>query len=126
MVWSEKAMKPKKPKGNEPSARDRLSASFLKAFQNDFETYGVETIEKLREESPSKYAEIAAKLIATIEPKAEEAKDDIRSIAIGLLKDTGMSEDMMTEDDITDAVKARETLINELVAIRDEAQGRLQ
>ena len=64
-------MKAKKQKPAEPSTRDKLSASFLKAFQNDFETYGGETIEKLREESPSKYAEIAAKLIAAIEPRGE-------------------------------------------------------
>src|SRR5262249_22529852 len=50
-------MKSKKLKGTEPSVRDKLSASFLKAFQNDFEINGIEAIEKLREESPSKYAE---------------------------------------------------------------------
>jgi uncharacterized protein (DUF2344 family) len=119
------AMKKPKPKLNEPSARDKLSASFVKALQNDFETYGVETIEKLRQENAKAYVEIAAKVISTIEPKAEEAKDT-RSIAIGLLKDTGMSEFEMSEEDITDAAKAREILINELLAIRDRAQGLIQ
>ena len=65
-------MKPKtKLKPNEPSARDKLSASFLKAFESDFETHGVEVIEQLREKHPDRYAQIATQLIAAVEPKSD-------------------------------------------------------
>jgi len=121
-------MKPRKPKPAEPSTRDKLSASFLKAFQNDFETYGVETIEKLREESPSKYAEIAAKLIAAIEPKAEgfEACKNMRDVGISLLKSVGVSEYEITEDMIAEALKGNDEFINALQAIRAAAEGQMQ
>src|SRR5262245_19931115 len=61
-------MKPKKSKATEPSLRDKLSANFMRAFEADFATNGVDVIEKLRERSPEKYAEVAAKLIAQSEP----------------------------------------------------------
>src|SRR2546430_5329201 len=103
----------KSSKANEPlTTRDRLSASFLKAFQSDFETYGVETIEKLRAESPSKYAEIAAKLVTAIEPKSEEPKDR-RSAAIRLLKEVGANEYEITEDMIEQAIKRNEEFIDQ-------------
>jgi hypothetical protein len=59
-------MKVRKQKG---SLRDRLSADYLKAFQEDFAANGVAAIKSLRQESPAKYAEIASRLIAaTTEP----------------------------------------------------------
>src|SRR5262245_17348764 len=61
-------MKPKKSKAAEPSLRDKLSANFMKAFEADFADNGVTVIEQLRQRSPEKYAELAAKLIAQSEP----------------------------------------------------------
>jgi len=121
-------MKPKKPKADEPSVRDKLSASFLKAFQSDFETHGIETIEKLRQKSPEKYAEIAAKLIAAIEPKSEgfEQCKDMESIGRRLLKQVGVDEYECTAEMIEQAIAAQDVLIAKLQAIRDEAQGPMQ
>jgi len=118
-----------KQKANEPSVRDKLSASFLKAFQNDFETYGVEAIEKLREESPSKYAEIASRLIAASEPKPEDGFESCRSlpeIAVKLLKSVGCDEFLVTDEMIEDALAANDAFIARLQEIRAAAEGAMQ
>src|SRR5215831_12470638 len=118
-------MKPKKPKPTEPSARDKLSAAFLKAFEADFENYGIEAIEKLREESPAKYAEIAARLITATEPKSEEPKD-VRSLAIRELKDVGMDEFQITENMIEEVIKSGEKHLDTVLAVKAAAEGQMQ
>jgi len=119
-------MRTKKLKPNEPSARDKLSASFLKAFQKDFETYGVETIEKLREESPSKYAEIASRLIAATEAKPDgfESCRDMHELGIKLLKSIGFIDP--DEDSIQAALKENDVFIARLQAIWAKAEGAIQ
>ena len=121
-------MKPKKLKASEPSVRDKLSASFLKAFQNDFEINGIEAIEKLREESPSKYAEIASRLIAMVEPPPEgfEVCRTPRDLGIALLKSVQINEYEMTEDMIAQALKCNDDFIDRLQAIRAAAEGAMQ
>ena len=119
-------MKAKKQKPSEPSVRDKLSASFLKAFQNDFENFCIEAIEKLREESPSKYAEIASRLIAATEPKPEgfEGARDMHDVGIALLKSVGFSDP--DDDSIQQAIEANDNFINALRAIRAAAEGAMQ
>jgi hypothetical protein len=124
MVWDEKTMKPKKPKPNQPSARDKLAAKFDADLLADYELHGPEAIAAAREKSPEKYLETVNR--RSTEAKADSAIKDVRTIVIDLLKDAGMTEDMMSENDITDATKARETLINVLLAIKDRAQGLVQ
>jgi hypothetical protein len=123
-------MKPKKPKGNEPSLRDKLSQNFLKAFESDFAVNGIAAIEKLRIENPAKYAEIASRLIAASEPKAESFKDceNLREIGVRLLQKAGVSEFDITEDLITQAVEANDQFIARLQEIADQAPqgGRIQ
>src|SRR5262245_14321235 len=84
--------------------RDKLSASFLKAFQNDFEINGIGAIEKLREENPAKYAEIASRLIAMVEPPLEgfEGCRTPRDLGIALLKSVHVNEYEITEDMIAE------------------------
>jgi len=121
-------MKPKKPKASEPSVRDKLSASFLKAFQSDFENFGIEAIEKLREENPAKYAEIASRLIAMVEPPVEgfEGCRSPRDLGIALLKSVNINEFEMTEDMIAQALKCNDDFIDRLQAIRAAAEGAIQ
>jgi hypothetical protein len=116
-------MKPKKPKGNEPSLRDKLSQNFLKAFESDFEANGVEAIEKLRMENPAKYAEIASRLIAATEPKAEgfKACENMHEIGFKLLQQAGISEFDITEAMIQDAIAANDAFIARLQEIADQA-----
>src|SRR5262249_52993859 len=122
---TEGKMKPRKPKPSEPSPRDKLAAGFLKAFENDFETHGVEVIERLREKHPDRYAELAARLIATTEPKSDgpETANDFHEMAFRLLKSIGMSEFDITEAMIQEAIDANNVFIDRLQAIRDGAQG---
>jgi hypothetical protein len=116
-------MKPKKPKGNEPSLRDKLSQNFLKAFESDFEANGVEAIEKLRMENPAKSAEIASRLIAATEPKAEgfKACENMHEIGFKLLQQAGISEFDITEAMIQDAIAANDAFIARLQEIADQA-----
>jgi hypothetical protein len=65
-------MKRKQSKAAEPSLRDKLSAAFLQAIESDFAANGAAVIQDLRVKSPEKYAEIAARLIATTEPAAKQ------------------------------------------------------
>ena len=108
--------------------RDKLSAAFLKAFQADFESFGIEAIEKLREENPAKYAEIASRLIAVVEPPLEgfEGCRTPRDLGIALLKSVHINEYEITEDMIAQALKYNDDFIDRLQAIRAAAEGAMQ
>jgi hypothetical protein len=120
-------MKSRKPKTSEPSLRDKLSAAYLEAFQKDFEVNGVAAIEALRKESPAKYSEIAARLIAATEPppKADGFEADTSMQAIGrrLLKSVGTDESAVTDDMIARAIEANDQFIARLEQIARDAQG---
>jgi hypothetical protein len=124
MVRGEAAMKPKKQRGNEPSLRDKLSQNFLKAFESDFEANGVEVITQLRLKSPEKYADIASRLIAATEPKAEgfKACENMHEIGFKLLQNAGVSEYDITEAMIQDAIAANDQFIARLQEICEQAQ----
>lgn len=51
------------PNGRPKGSRNKLSEAFLKALADDFETHGVDAIQKLREESKDKYCNVIAKLM---------------------------------------------------------------
>ena len=95
-------------KSSEPSLRDKLSESFMKAFEADFEKNGLAAIEKMRESNPSKYAEIAAKLIAPAEPTGinyEDAKTG-EELARMELEGLGADPDTITQDILARALAA--------------------
>jgi len=106
-------MKTRKPKGAEPSLRAKLSAAFLEAFQSDFEAHGVEVIQKLRERSPEKYAELAGKLIMTTEPPGD-GFNEMEEIGRKLLQSVGANELALTDDMIEQAIAANDTFIARL------------
>src|SRR6516162_9574256 len=112
-------MRPRKPKANEPSPRDKLSAAFLKAFQTDFDLYGVEVIEQLRKKSPEKYAELAARLIATVEPKPDgfEQCNSMEDIGRKLLQFVGLDANAATPSMIEAAIEANDAFIKQLKRI---------
>jgi hypothetical protein len=119
-------MRPRKPpKSSEPSLRDRLSANFLAAFEADFAANGVAAIEQLRQKSPEKYSEIAARLIAASEPQPDgfENARTMQEIGLNLLKSVGLPEDAATEAQIEQAIAANDAFIARLEAIRDRAQN---
>jgi len=111
-------MKNRKPKASEPSLRDKLSTDYLQAFQSDFETNGVEVIQQLREKSPEKYAEIAARLIAATEPKSNDDYNQCESqfdIGRKLLQSIGFADP--DDSSVEEAVKAHDSFIEQLKAI---------
>jgi hypothetical protein len=118
-------MKPRKPKSAEPSLLDKLSMNFLAAFERDFETHGVDVIEKLRERSPEKYAELVARLIATTEPKKDgfESANSMEELGRKLLLSVKAPDDAITAQMIADTIEANDAFIAKLEAIRDSAQG---
>src|SRR5262245_33917659 len=111
---------------NEPSLRDKLSAAYLEAFQADFQTHGVSVIEQLRNKSPDKYAEIAARLIAATEPRPDPESaanaDSLPELGRRLLKSVGLAEDLITDEMVQEAVAANEKFVATLEAIRDSSQ----
>jgi hypothetical protein len=84
-------MKPSKPKAAEPSLRDKLSKNFLEALEADFREYGKDVIEQMRTKDPTRYAELAGKMIMTTEPREPSLENarNMREVAAALLKSVG-------------------------------------
>jgi hypothetical protein len=114
-------MKPRKPKATGPSLRDRLSANFLRAFEADFAVNGVNVIEALRQKSPDKYADIAAKLIAQAEPPPDPNDlsqcKSLEDIGRALLRGVGMADDEISDEMVAAAMKANDHLMDTLESI---------
>jgi hypothetical protein len=83
----------------------------------------VAAIEALREKSPEKYSEIAARLIATIEPKQDSWDEckDMQSIGRKLLRSVGVDEFQITDDMVVRALAANDVFVDELARIAQEA-----
>src|SRR5262249_37056696 len=95
----------------------------LKTFESDFKTNGVEVIEQLREKHPDRYAQIAAQLIATTEPKPDGFESCQSTEAIGrrLLRSVGLEdEDAATPAMVQAALDAQDRMISELAKIIEE------
>lgn len=89
----------------------------MAAFQADFEANGVAAIEALRQKSPEKYSEIAARLIAPAEPKANgfEAARSLEDIARKLLESVGCLD--ISDDMVAQAVVANDAFMKQLAVI---------
>lgn len=112
----------KKPKSStEPSLRDKLSEAFLKAFQADFETHGVEVIQEMRSKDPTRYAELAGKLIMTTEQRPTNDLANAKSmheLGRAWLVQVGLAEP--SDKDIEDAVAAHNRFLVDLEHIAAE------
>lgn len=80
------------PAGRPKGARSKLSESFLKALSEDFDSNGIEVIEKVRNDRPHEYLKIVAAVLPkqmqledlTLRRRAEDLSDDeLASIATG-------------------------------------------
>jgi len=110
-------MKPSKPKAAEPSLRDKLSKNFLEALEADFREYGKDVIEQMRTRDPTRYAELAGKMIMAVEPREQSLENarNMHEVAIALLKSVGFVEP--DDNSIEQAIKANDAFINRLQAI---------
>jgi hypothetical protein len=114
-------MKPRKAKG---SLREKLSAAYLEAFEADFEAHGVEAIRELRNKSPEKYSDIAARLIAATEPASKldfSTCNSMEDIGRKLLHSIGFTEP--DDASIQEAVELNNKFIADLEAIKANANG---
>jgi hypothetical protein len=126
-------MKPRNSKPNggsksktEPSLLDQLNAP-LRDFVADFKLHGKTAMEKVREESPSKYLELATKLAALVatlrpEPSGFSTANSHEEIAIKLLEGVGTPRDAITPDMIEAALAAHDDLVERLGQIA-QARG---
>jgi len=76
----------------EPSARDKLSADFTKRLEEKWRQCGDDVLDAASKESPTKFAEMVARLVSSTEPK-EGGYDDCNSsaeIARKLLQAVGL------------------------------------
>src|SRR5262245_1902575 len=114
-------------KNRPESLIDQLSAP-LRDFVADFKLHGKDAMEKVRQESPSKYLELATKLAGLVaalrpEPSGFSTAQSHADLGVQLLKAIGVQEDLITPDMIEQAVRANDTFHEQLEAIRDRAQG---
>ena len=91
--------KPEQPKG---SPRGKLTGAFIEALASDWENNGQQVLERVREEAPSKYAELVSKLVPTetvvtqgnaFDGKSQEELADI--IVEGASRDLPAYEEML-------------------------------
>ena len=112
-----------------PSRRRLLRTAVNKIprrIRGDVADNAVEVIKQLREKSPEKYSEIAAKLLAAIQqqpdPDSFDSAKSMRELGLRLLKSIGLDDPTEVEA----AVAANNDFIAQLDAIRDQTQGAMQ
>jgi hypothetical protein len=106
-------------KAQASSPRAKLTADLLAAVQADFAAHGRDVIEKMRQENPVKYAELASKLIAAeadpANPNSLKDANSMRDIGERLLRSVGLSDP--DEAAIQAAIEANDTFVARLQAI---------
>jgi hypothetical protein len=110
-------MKRKSKSSEQPSLRERLSARFLKDFDEDYAAFGADVIKQLREKHPDRYIEQAARLIAQSEPPGGifDKAQSMQDIGRGLLQQVGLTDP--SEAQIEMAIKANDELVARLEMI---------
>jgi hypothetical protein len=103
----------------EPNFRDRLSADFIKGIEGKWREHGEEILEAMRKDNPTKFAEMVARLVppdpVPVSPFANA--QSLEDVGRKLLESVGLSEDLITDDLIEQALKAHQTLIDRLEEI---------
>ena len=115
--------------GGSPSPRNRLSGAFIEALAEQWREHGNEILDGLRKEHPSKLAEIIAKLVAISEPPLDDTFDfknatSMQDIGKKLLMSVGFEEP--DKASIQRAIEANDRFVEQLEAIRDAAEGKIQ
>jgi hypothetical protein len=125
-------MKPRKPRSNGTSNKAKPEASLvdqlsepLRDFVADFKLHGKSVLEQVRQESPSKYLEMASKLAALVaalrpEPGGFAQANSMQDIGRKLLQSVG-ADDVTLTDDMIAPVACNDAFIAKLEAIRDAA-----
>ena len=110
-----------KTQTSEPSLRDRLTVHFIEALEKDWAEHGINVIEKMRLENPTKYAEMVSRLVVpTEQPPAPNDFSSCQSqaeIARKLLKDCGAMDEAITDTMIEQTIEVQLAFVNNLERI---------
>lgn len=110
-------MKPRKPKPNEPSIREKLSAKFDADLLADYLAHGPEAIAEARQKSPEKWLDTVNRRVGTTEPRRDgfASAQNMQDIGRKLLQSIGFTE----PDDISiqRAIQANNAFMARLEAI---------
>jgi len=119
-------MKPQKPKASEPSARDKLGADFTERLEKKWREQGDDVLEAAFKESPTKIAEMIARLVSTSEPKPDgyESAQSQEEIGRKLLQSIGFAEP--DDASVQAAVEQHDLFVLRLRQIKAEAEGVMQ
>jgi hypothetical protein len=118
----------KKPKPNEPSVRDKLSAKFDADLLADYEAHGREAIAATREKYPEKWVDVVHRRIGATELKDDgyENCQSWEDIARKNLKSVGVIDEIITPHVLERAIAANDRFVAEMQQIRAEAEGVIQ
>ena len=112
-----------KAEAKAPNLRDKLSQTFLTAFDADFTEHGVDVIAQLRAKDPIRYAELAGRLITAAQdptdPNDYSRCQSEEEIVRKLLLQVGVHEDALTPDMLRQAEDANADFISKLVTIAE-------
>jgi hypothetical protein len=100
------------PKGRPKGSRNKLGEAFVADMLADWEEYGAETIQKVREERPADYVKVVASILpkdvnVNVRPLEELTDDQLRKQAEQLIAELGPIAAFATGGDITGAGKAK-------------------
>jgi hypothetical protein len=113
-----------KPKAGSP----KLTIGFVSDLQDAWNEHGKEILDRLRIDSPVKFAEILGRLAVAERLSPEKTIDfnecqSMRDIGLRLLQSVGFNDP--DEDSIQEAIKCNDNFIAKLEAIRAKAEGEI-
>jgi hypothetical protein len=106
-------------KSDEPSLRDRLTSAFVEALEREWTEHGPAAIAQVREQQPSKYAELIVRLVP-VEPLIIGGEGDFsgcqteEDIACKLLTDVGALDVGITPSMIEQATELQLAFLRDL------------
>lgn len=115
-----------KQKTTELSARDKLSADFTRRLEQKWREKGDDVLEAAFKESPTKIAEMIARLVSVSVPTATGYGDcqSQQELAVKLLSSIGVIDP--TEETIEQVVSLNKEFAATLESIRARAEGAMQ
>lgn len=109
----------------ELSAAARLASDFTKAVEEQWRSHGPQVLEAMRRESPTKFAELVARLVpqnVSVPTSPYATATSTRAIGRLLLQEQGIEEYFITESMVDDAIAAQEQFIHTLQLIVGKAE----
>ena len=121
-----KSKRQPRPKPNEPSARDKLTADFTRRLEEKWRQCGDDVLDAAAKESPTKFAEMVARVTSSAEPRVDgiESANSHEEIGRRMLQSIGFQDP--DDASIQAAIEVRDKWLAELQAIHARAEGAMQ